>query len=53
MCSNMHGHISRADSVVFNPKTDDLHSDSLQIIPNEPHNLMVSLAPLKPADQPL
>ena len=29
-------HISRADLVVFNIKTDDLHSDSLQTIPNEP-----------------
>ena len=46
-------HISRADLVVFNPKTDDLHSDSLQTIPNEPHSLMVSPAPLKPVDQPL
>ena len=45
--------ISRADSVVFNHKTDDLHSDSLQTIPNEPHSLMVSPAPLKPVDQPL
>ena len=44
---------SRADSVVFNPKTDDLHSDSLQIIPNEPHSLMASPAPLKPIDPPL
>ena len=46
-------HISRADLVVFNPKTDYLHSDSLQIIPNEPHSLMVSPAPLKPVDSPL
>ena len=46
-------HISRADLVVFNPKTDDLHSDLLQTIPNEPHSLMVSPAPLKPFDQPL
>ena len=46
-------HISRDDSVVFNPRTDDLHSDSLQIIPNEPHSLMVSPAPLKPIDPPL
>ena len=45
--------ISGADSVVFNPKTDDLHSDSLQPIPNEPGSLMVSPAPLKPIDQPL
>ena len=45
--------ISGADSVVFNPITDDLHSDSLQTIPNEPHSLMVSPAPLKPIDQPL
>ena len=45
--------ISGADSVVFNPKTDDLHSDSLWTIPNEPHSLMVSPAPLKPIDQPL
>ena len=46
-------HISRPDLFVFNPKTDDLHSDSLQIIPNEPHSLMVSPAPLKPIDPPL
>ena len=39
--------------VVFNPKTDDLHSDSLQTIPNEPHSLMVSPAPIKPIDPPL
>ena len=45
--------ISRADLVVFNPKTDDLHSDSLQIIPNEPHSLMVSPGSLKLIDQPL
>ena len=46
-------HISRADSVVFNHKTDDLHSDLLQTIPNEPCSWMVSPAPLKPIDQPL
>ena len=46
-------HISRADLVVFNPKTDDLHSVSLQTIPNEPCSLMVSPAPLKPIGQPL
>ena len=45
--------ISRADLVVFNPKTDDLYSDSLQTIPNEHHSLMVSPAPLKPIGQPL
>ena len=28
--------ISRADLVIFNPKTDDLHSDSLQINPMNP-----------------
>ena len=39
--------------VVFNPKIDDLHSDLLQTIPNEPHSLMVSPAPFKPIDQPL
>ena len=46
-------HISGADSVVFHPKTDDLHSDSLQSIPNEPHSLMTSPAPLKTVGQPL
>ena len=45
--------ISGTDLVVFNPKTDDLHSDSLQTILNEPHSLMVSPAPLKPIGQPL
>ena len=44
--------ISRADLVVFNPKTDDLHSDSLQTIPNEPHSLMVNPVSLKPVGQP-
>ena len=46
-------HISGADSVVFNPKKDDLHSDSLQSIPNGPHSLMTSPIPLKPIGQPL
>ena len=46
-------YISRVDLVIFNPKTDDLHSHSLQIIPNEPCSLMVSPAPLKPVDPPL
>ena len=46
-------HISRADLVVFNPKTDDLHTDSLQIISNQPHSLIISPAPLKPIAQPL
>ena len=46
-------HIRGVDFVVFNPKTDDLHSDLLQTIPNEPHSLMVSPAPLKPIDPPL
>ena len=45
--------ISRADLVVCNPKTDDLHSDSLQTIPNEPHSLRVSPTPLKPIGQTL
>ena len=39
--------ISRADLVVFNPKTEDLHSDSLQSVPNEPHSLMTSPVPFK------
>ena len=45
--------ISGADLVVFNPKTDDLHPDTLQTIPNEPCSLMVSPAPLQPVGQPL
>ena len=45
--------ISGADSVVFNPKTDDLHSDSLHSIPNGPHSLMTCPVPLKPIGQPL
>ena len=45
-------HSTGAALLVFNPKTDDLHSDSLQTIPNEPHSLMVSPAPLKPIGQP-
>ena len=39
--------------VVFNPKTDDLHSDSSLTFPNESHSLMTSLAPLKTIGQPL
>ena len=35
-------HISGVDLVVFNPKTDDLHSDSLQSVPNGHHNLVTS-----------
>ena len=46
-------HISGANLVVFNPKPGDLHSDSLQTIPNEPNSLMVSPAPLKLINQPL
>ena len=45
--------ISGVDSVVFNPKTDDLHSDSSQTFLNEPHSLMTSPAPLKTIGQPL
>ena len=45
--------ISGADLVVFNPKADDLYSDSLQTIPNEPHSLMVSPGPIKPVEQHL
>ena len=45
--------ISGADSVVFNPKTEDLHSDSLQSVPNGPHSLMTSPVALKTVDQPL
>ena len=39
--------------VVFNPKTDDLHSDSLQSVPNGPHSLMTNPVPLKTIGQPL
>ena len=46
-------HISGADLVVFNPKTDDLHSDSSQTFPNEPHSLMTSPVSLKTVGQPL
>ena len=45
--------ISGADSVVFNPKTDDLHSDSLQSVPNGPCSLITSPVPLKTISQPL
>ena len=45
--------ISRADLVVFNPKADDLHSDSSQTFHNELHSLMTSPAPLKTIGQPL
>ena len=46
-------HFSGADLVVFNFKTDALHSDSLQRIPNGPHSLMTSPISLKPVGQPL
>ena len=46
-------HISGADSVVFNPKTDDLHSESLKSVPNGPHSLMTSPVPVKTIGQPL
>ena len=46
-------HISGTDFVVFNPKAEDLHSDSLQSIPNGSHSLMTSPIPLKPICQPL
>ena len=45
--------IRGADSVVFNPKTDDLHSDSLQSVPNVSHSFMTSPVPLKTVGQPL
>ena len=45
--------ISGACSVVFNPKTDDLCSDSLQSVPNGPCSLMTSPVPLKTVSQPL
>ena len=45
-------HISLADLVVFNPKTDDQHSDSLQSV-SGPHSLMTSPVPLKTVGQPL
>ena len=45
--------ISGVDLVVFNPKADDLHTESLQSIPNGSHSLMASPIPLKPAGQPL
>ena len=44
-------HISGADLVVFNPKTDDLHFESLQGVPNGPCNLMTSPGPLKTIGQ--
>ena len=46
-------HISGADSFVFNPKTDDLHSESLQSVPNGPCILITSPVLLKTIDQPL
>ena len=46
-------HISGADSVVFNPKTDDLHPESLQSVPNGSCSLMTSPVPLKTIGQPL
>ena len=46
-------HISGADFVVFNPKTDDLHSDSLQSVPNGHHTLVTSPVPLGTIGQPI
>ena len=40
------GCISGVDLVIFNPKTDDLHSDSLQSVPNGHHSLVTSPVPL-------
>ena len=37
----------------FNPKTNHLHSDSLQSVPNGPHSWMTSPIPLKTIGQPL
>ena len=35
-------HINGVDSVIFNPKTDDLHSDSLKSVPNGHCSLVIS-----------
>ena len=39
--------------VAFNPKTDDLHSESLQSVPNGTCSLMTSPVPLKTKGQSL
>ena len=46
-------HISGVDIVVFNPKTDDLHSDSLQSVPNGHCSLVTSPVPLRIIGQPI
>ena len=46
-------HISGVDSVVFNPKTDDLQSESLQSVPNGHHSLVTSPVPLGTIGQPI
>ena len=45
--------ISGVDSVVFNPKSDDLHSDSLQSVHNGHHSLVTSQDPLGTIGQPI
>ena len=45
--------ISGVDSVVFNPKTDDLHSDSLQSVPNGHCSLVTSPVPLGTVGLPI
>ena len=38
---------------VFNPKSDDLHSDTFQSVPNGHHSLVTSPVPLGTVVQPI
>ena len=46
-------HISRVDLVVFNHRTDDLHSDSLQGVHSGHHSPVTSPVALEAAGQPI
>ena len=46
-------HISGVDSVVFNPRTDDLHSDLLQSVHNGHHSSVTSPVALGTVGQPI
>ena len=46
-------HISGVDLVVFNHRTDDLHSDSLQGVHNGYHSLVTSPVALGAVGQPI
>ena len=53
MCLNVCNISVELIRLLVNPKTDDLHSDSLQSVPNGPHSLMTGPVPLKIIGQSL